>query len=144
MTSTTPHAYNSFSLPTILISPNTFLPLSLLLLPYFLFLFFSSSGSLPFLIKYTADFLRFCISRGPLKRKKQEQKEFKLLTRKKWKGKKRTLGYCRDSNHKNSLFLQHWHRKGIMVELLTFRNPGKELHAVETLTSKEEVLVGRC
>ena len=45
------------------------------------FSFFPSNGSLSFPTEFNAEFLRFYISRGPVKRQKQEQKELKVLTR---------------------------------------------------------------
>lgn len=48
----------------------------------FLFIF-PSIGSLFFPAEFNACFLSFYISRGPVKRQKQEQKELKVLTRNK-------------------------------------------------------------
>lgn len=47
------------------------------------FSFFPSNGSLSFPTEFNVDFLRFYISRGPVKRQKQEQKDLKGLTRNK-------------------------------------------------------------
>ena len=81
MTPTTHHIHNFSSLLTILIFPHIgFFPPSVS--PIFI-LFFPSNGSLSFPTEFNADFLRFYISRGPVKRQKQEQKELKVLTRNK-------------------------------------------------------------
>lgn len=79
MTPTTHHTHNFSSLLAIIISPRIVFPLSLFLL--FSSPFFPSNGSLSFPTEFNADFLRFYISRGPVKRQKQEQKDLKGLTR---------------------------------------------------------------